>query len=533
MLQELEAVLFLAGVISLLAVLAQKWNFPFSVLLVLAGLAIGFTPGLPHVEVEPDAVFLLILPPLLFSAAVMFPWRELRAHLQPILGLAVGLVLATMVAVAGAAWWFIPGMTLAAAFVLGAIVSPPDAVAANSILRRLSIPRRVETILEGESLVNDASGLVAWKFAVAALVTGTFSLREATGQFFLIAAGGTVIGLVMAWIIASILKRVGEPVVELTLFLMTPYLVFVLAEIAGVSGVLAAVSAGMVIGHRSDEIFSSRARLDSAPVWGFFQHLLNSIVFILIGLQFPAIMEGLGPVPWPHLLLYLAIVTGVVIGVRFAWFFLLDRLLHHAPFLRRRVPREDPASQGELIVMSWCGMRGVVSLAAALAVPELMADGTEVPQRDLILFLTFGVIFFTLVVPSLTLPALVRRLGLTVAGPSLDAEVAMRTVVMRHGGAAVDRILAREGIDPTLPFCNFLREHFETRVRRYEQHLDAGADRQLDNQSVRRIVAGVTDELRTYLREASARGEIDEHLRAKIRRELDAEEIRLLHLFGS
>lgn len=531
MLQELEAVLFLAGVISLLAVLAQKWNFPFSVLLVLAGLAIGFTPGLPHVEVEPDAVFLLILPPLLFSAAVMFPWRELRANLRPILGLAVILVLATMAAVAGAAWWFIPGMTLAAGFVLGAIVSPPDAVAANSILRRLSVPRRVETILEGESLVNDASGLVAWKFAVAALVTGTFSLREATGQFFLIAAGGIAIGLVMAWIIAAILQRVGEPVVELTLFLMTPYLVFVLAEIAGVSGVLAAVSAGMLIGHRSDEIFSSRARLDSVPVWGFFQHLLNSIVFILIGLQFPAIMHGLDPVPWPQLLGYLALVTAVVVAVRFAWFLLLDRLLHHAPLLRR-AEREDPASRGELVVMSWCGMRGVVSLAAALAVPEFMADGTPVPQRDLILFLTYGVIFFTLVVPSLTLPALVRRLGLDVGGSGHGNGLAVRAGVMRHGRESVDRILHRLGADPTLPFANFLREHFETRIRRYEQHLEAEPGRQLDNQSIRRIVTEVTGELRTYLREASARGEVDEHLRAEIRRELDAEEIRLLRLFG-
>jgi Na+/H+ antiporter len=531
MLQEIEAVLFLAGVISLLAVLAQKWNFPFSVLLVLAGLAIGFTPGLPHVEVEPDAVFLLILPPLLFSAAIMFPWRELRANLRPILGLAVGLVLATMVAVAGAAWWFIPGMTLAAGFVLGAIVSPPDAVAANSILHRLSVPRRVGTILEGESLVNDASGLVAWKFAVAALVTGTFSLREATGQFFLIAAGGTAIGLVMAWIIAAILKRVGEPVVELTLFLMTPYLVFVLAEIAGVSGVLAAVSAGMVIGHRSDEIFSSRARLDSAPVWGFFQHLLNSIVFILIGLQFPAIMEGLGPVPWPDLLLYLAIITAVVVAVRFGWFFLLDRLLHRWT-RRRRTPREDPAPRGELIVMSWCGMRGVVSLAAALAVPELMADGTPVPQRDLILFLTYGVIFFTLLVPSVTLPALVRRLGLTGGAAPQGLELAVRAAVMRHGRAAVDRILDRVGAEPTLPFADFLREHFETRIRHYERPWPRDQPRQLDNRTVRRIVAGVTDELRTYLREASARGEIDEHLRAKIRRELDDEEIRIIQFFG-
>lgn len=533
MFKELEIVLFLLGVISVLAVLAARWSFPFSVLLVLGGLGIGVAPGLPHVEVDPDAVFLLILPPLLFSAAVMFPWRELQANLQPILGLAVGLVLVTMTAVAYASWWIIPGMTLAAGFVLGAIVSPPDAVAANSILGRLSVPRRIQTILEGESLVNDASGLVAWKFAVAAMVTGAFSLREATGQFFIIGIGGVALGFVLSWLLCAILRRVGEPVVELTLFLMTPYLVYVVAELVDVSGVLAVVTAGMVIGSRMDEVFSSRARLDSAPVWGFVQHLLNSIVFIIIGLQFPAIMKGLHLMPWEHIALCLFVVVGVVVAVRFAWFFLLSRLLY-LDWVQRRLllRRRSPAPKRELFVMSWCGMRGVVSMAAALAVPEYLENGEPVAQRDFILFLTFGVIFFTLIVPSITLPSLVRRLRLASSDVPRHEEMLKRSKIARHGREVLERIVASMGIDAGAPVVSTMREHFEMRERRYEKGMDWAADPSIDPAMARQLVSAVIADMRAFLRGLGEQGEIDEHLRAKIRRELDAEELRLLHIFG-
>jgi len=531
MIEQLEVVLFLLAVISLLAVIAARWSFPFSVLLVVAGVAIGLAPGLPHVEVEPESVFLLILPPLLFSAAVMFPWRELRENLRPILGLAVGLVLATMVAVAGAAWLVIPGMTLAAAFVLGAIVSPPDAVAANSILARLRVPRRVQTVLEGESLVNDASGLVAWKFAVAAMVTGMFSLREATVQFFVMAFGGVAIGLVSAWLVASILRRVGEPAVELTLFLMVPWLVYLLAELAGVSGVLAAVAAGMLFGHRMDEIFSPRARLDAAAVWGFVQHLLNSIVFILIGLQFPAIMAGLHPVPWHELLWYLAVVAGVVIGVRFAWFFVLNWVLHR-PLLLRRVTG-DPAPKRGLLVMSWCGMRGVVSLAAALAVPEFLADGTPVPQRDLILFLTFGVIVITLIGPSLTLPALVRRLALSSGGGGPADEAMAREKIWQSGWQSLEQVAGRHGLGPGDPVVVMLGENFASHLERQRRHA-AAADGALPDPAVSRaLVRDLMAEMRTRVRELGQQGEIDESLRHRLRHELDADEIRLLRWLGS
>lgn len=531
MIQEIEVVLFLLGVISLLAVLAARWRFPFAVLLVLAGVAIGLVPGLPHVEVEPDAVFLLILPPLLFSAAVMFPWRELQENLRPILGLAVILVLVTMTAVAFAAWWVIPGLSLAAAFVLGAIVSPPDAIAANSILARLRVPRRMQTVLEGESLINDASGLVAWKFAVAAMVTGAFSLREATVQFFVMGFGGVAIGFVLSWLVAAVLRRVGEPVVELTLFLMTPYLVYVAAELAGVSGVLAAVAAGMVIGHRSDEIFSPRARLDSAAVWGFVQHLLNSVVFIIIGLQFPVIMAGLSPVPWSQLALYLGVVAGVVIFVRFAWFFLLNWVLHRSRPVGR--PTQDSAPKRELLVMSWCGMRGVVSMAAALAVPEFMADGQPVAQRDLILFLTFGVIFITLLGPTLTLPALVRWMGFVTPGATAEVGTQMRVAILQRGREALDAAAEHLDGDGNERLVQALRDNLDSRIRRQHNIGTDAAGGHFQPLVARRLIRETAAEMRIMVRDLGWRGEIDTHLRNRLREELDAEEVRLLHWLDS
>jgi len=530
MAEHIEVLLFLLGIISLLAVLATRLQFSFPILLVLAGLAIGITPGLPHVEVESEVVFLLFLPPLLFSAAVAYPWKQLLSNIRSITLLAVGLVLATMVAVAYTAWWVIPGFSLAAGFVLGAIVSPPDAVAANTVLSKLNVPRRIQNVLEGESLVNDASGLVAWQFAVAALVTGAFSLRAATGEFFLMSIGGIAIGVVGAFVISEILHRVQEVAVELTLFLMTPFMLYLLAEQVNVSGVLAVVAGGMLIGHRSDHIFSPKARLEATAVWGLVQHLLVSLVFILIGLQFPALMRGLHPLSDVHLITALVSVVVVVVAVRFLWIFSISWILKRV-FIPKQL-QEPPIENRHLIIMSWCGMRGVVSMAAAMAIPLLNSEGESITERNMILFLTFGVIFTTLIIPSLTLPGLVRWLNRNVPPTEEEEELEVRTRTDRKTLEVMDAICEELQIDKERPMVRTMRSYYETRLDRHLQRLEVKHQEPLDPEEIRLLVMRTSTQMREHIRRESQRGKISEEIRQKLRADIDYDEMRLLHFFG-
>lgn len=528
--KEVELVLGLLGIISLLSVIAVRFRFPFPVLLVFAGLAIGLTPGLPHVEIEARWVFLVFLPPLLFGSAVLFPWKEFRANLRSIFLLAIGLVLTTTAAVAFSTWWLIPGMSLAAGFVLGAIVSPPDAVAANSVLKNLAVPQRVQNVLEGESLVNDASGLVAWQFAVAALVTGTFSLRLAAMEFFVMSIGGVIVGLLLAAAIAAMMKRVQDRVVEMTLFMMTPYMVYLAAEHFEVSGVLGVVAAGMYIGHHSDAILSSRARVEGVPVWSFVLNLLNSLVFILIGLQFPRMMESLTGVPTLHLAGYVLLVVGVVVFVRFVWIFAISWLLKRV-FIPKAF-KEPPIETRHLIIMSWCGMRGVVSLAAAMAVPYANKAGEPISERGLILFLTFGVIFATLVLPSLSLPRMVRWLRADVGNASSDSEMHVRARILELALESLDTLSASAGIDPHRPLILSLRKHYEDRLHRYVSRLEVVDDQPPDPSAVRLVISRVANQMRQDLLSIYESGEIDSEIRHRIRMEIDVDELQLLSLLA-
>lgn len=527
--EELEVILALLGIISFLAIIAAWVRFSFPVLLVIAGLLIGVFPGLPKVHVEPDFVFLLILPPLLYSSAFLFPWKDFRANVRSIFLLAIGLVIATTVAVGFASAWFIPGMTLAAGFVLGAIVSPPDAVAASAVLKKLSIPKRVLSVLEGESLVNDASGLVLFQFAVAALVTGAFSPHAAALDFLWVATGGPAIGLLLAWGIGKILTRVQEPVVEMTFSIMIPFLVYLVAEEAQTSGVLAVVAAGMFLGHHSDEIFSNKARVDLEPVWGFIRHLLESLVFILIGLEFPSLLKGLRPIPEEHLFLSLFLLVGLVVAVRFAWIFAVSWLLKRV-FVPKAL-QEPPILNRHLVIMSWCGMRGVVSMAAAMSIPRTTADGEPTPDRYLILFLTFGVIFTTLLLPTLTLPTLVKKLR---AGVNNDRS-RRQTIRLRLSESALEQIptlASRCGIDTQRPVVMALMEHFRQRKLLHASHSAMKEDILENNsQALHNFVAAIFQELRRELRAIQERDEIDEEDRRVIRNELDIEEMRLQRFF--
>ncbi len=416
---EVEIILGLLLAVAALAWGANRLRVPYPIFLVVGGLALSFIPRLPIVTLRPDLVFVLFLPPILYYAGLHTGWRDFRANIRPIATLAVGLVIFTTLAVALAAHYIV-GMSWATSFVLGAIISPPDAVAATAILQRLRVPRRVVTILEGESLVNDATALVIYRFAVAAVVTGAFSLPWASVQFVVVSVGGVVIGLLAGMAIAWIRPRLRDPSVEHIVSLLTPYVAYLPAEWLHVSGVLAVVTCGIYIARRLGRITTADIRLRSWAVWDAFIFLLNGLVFILIGLQMSNIVKQVpagtlyNAVGWP------LIIAAVAILARFVWV----PVVAYLP--RRIVPRlsrelVDPPA-GNVAVVAWTQMRGVVSLAAALALPIMTADGrTPFPDRNLIVFLTFGVILVTLVGQGLTLPAIIRALKLDRV-PSEDAD---------------------------------------------------------------------------------------------------------------
>ena len=425
---QLEIILGLLLAVAALATLATRLGVPYPILLVLGGSALGFVPGLPPVELDPELVFLLFLPPLLYVSALFTSWRDFRANVRPITLLAVGLVLMTTFVVASVAHTVV-GLPWGAAFVLGAIVSPTDAIAATSVAQRLGVPRRIVTILEGESLVNDATGIVAYRVAVAAVVTGAFSVWEAGLQFVVGAAGGVAAGFAVGWLVVWARRHLSEdPSVQNTISLLTPFVAYLAAEelphslwgllhdLFGVpgdlyfSGVLAVVTTGLYLGRKGPYIISSGTRLQGYATWELITFLLNGLIFILIGLQLRSVVEGLNEYTAGQLVSYALLTSLTVILVRMVWVFPATYIPRWAS---RRIRERDPSpSWRNVSVIAWTGMRGVISLAAALALPLQTASGVLFPDRDLIIFLTFCVILATLVVQGLSLPVLIRALGL-------------------------------------------------------------------------------------------------------------------------
>jgi len=405
---QAEIIVLLFAVVAALAVLARKLALPYPIVLVISGLALSFIPRLPEVKLNPEIVFYFFLPPLLYPAALFTSWRDFRRNLSPILLLAIGLVLVTTVTIAWVAHTIVPGLPWAAAFALGAIVSPPDAVSATAVLRRLSVPHRIQTILEGESLVNDATALVALRFAIAALTTGTFSLGHATLRFIWVAAGGIAFGLLVGFAMRWVHRHLDDPPVQITISLLTPFAAYLPAERLHVSGVLATVTAGIFLGWHSPLVVSARYRLQAFAFWEMVVFLLNGFVFIVIGLQLPGILRGLHAASLFSPIQNALIISAAVVLIRIAWVLpatYLPRLLSKK--LRGRDP--TPPWQ-QVTVVGWSGMRGVVSLAAAFALPLALTDGAAFPGRNYILFLTFSVILATLVLQGLTLPLLIRKL---------------------------------------------------------------------------------------------------------------------------
>ena len=412
---NLLLILALLFSVFMMVMAAQKMKIAYPIFLVLAGLVISLVPGIPDVELDPDLVFLIFLPPLLYEAAWYTSWNDFWRWKRPISLLAFGLVFATSLIVAYVSQALIPGFTLALGFLLGGIVSPPDAVAATTVLKGLPVPKRILSILEGESLVNDASSLIVFRFALAAILTGTFSIHQAVGQFFLVAGMGIVVGLIGAtfmYLIHRFLPTTSA--IDAALTLMTPYLLYLGAEQFHFSGVMAVVTGGLFISYRSHEIFKNgNTRLNMLGVWTTVIFVMNAMVFVLIGLSLPSIINGLEESSLIQGIKYGVIISIIIILIRFLWVYPTTFIPR---WLFKSVRKEQSPGWKVPLVIGWTGMRGVVSLATALSIPFALDNGSPFPHRNLILLITFVVIFITLVIQGLTLPFLVKKLKI----PALD-----------------------------------------------------------------------------------------------------------------
>jgi monovalent cation/hydrogen antiporter len=433
MTEALVLVTFLA-VIVVLAVAAKRLRVPYPIAFVIGGIALSFTRNIPRPHPDPELIILLVVPPLLFGAAWSTDWFDLRRNARPITLYAVGLVILTMAVVAVVVHLTVPEFTWPLAFTLGAIVSPPDAVAAEAIFARLAIPHRIAAIVTGECLVNDATALVLYRFALAAAISGTFSLARASAAFVIVAAGGALVGLAAAFVLEAILRYIlrrgfSDPMIVSVVFLLAPFAAYLPAEALHVSGVLASVTAGIILSRRSSTFIDSESRVLASSVWRLLTFVLNAFAFLLIGLELPQILQALVPHVRDYAL-YGLLLSVTVIVVRLLWVFpaaYIPRML--IPGLSRRDP-VAPAQQ--LVVLGWSGMRGIISLAIALALPYTLGD-QPFPQRSVMIFFTFCVVIVTLVFQGLTLGPLIERLGVTETSLGRRRETNLRIRALEAG----------------------------------------------------------------------------------------------------
>ena len=515
--------LLLAVGLLLLAV-SQFVRIPYPIVLVLGGAVIGFIPGAPTVTLSPDLVLVAVLPPLLYGGAFFTSLRELRANVKAIGLLAVGLVLVTMLAVAAVAHEVIPGLAWPQAFVLGALVSPTDPTAASAIAERLGLPRKLVALIEGESLVNDGTALVAYRFAVAAVVTGSFSLMEASWRFVVSVAGGIAVGLVVGWLIRQLRRRLDNPPVEITVSLLSGYFAYLPARAIDVSGVLAAVTVGIYMGWHTPELTTPQTRLQGVAVWEIVFLLLNGLLFALVGLQLPHILDSLSGRSTAELLGYAAVVSLVVIGARIAW--LLGTYL--VARLSARARKDDPAPSWQAkAVVSWSGMRGAVSLAAALALPLTTDAGRPFPDRNLIIFLTFGVIFATLVLQGLTLAPLIRVLDLEEDGLVEKEEAKARIRAAEAAVARLDELVDEDWVLEDT--AERMRGLYEFRQRRFRSRFDPDGDGSTEERSLayQRLRRELLDAERQAVEELRRQGAIGDDIMRRVVRDLDLEDQRL------
>jgi monovalent cation/hydrogen antiporter len=506
-----------------LAVLARILKVPYPIALVLGGAGIGFVPGMPEVRLDPDLVLLIFLPPLLYGAAFFTSLRDLRRDARPIALLAIGLVAVTMVAVAVVAHHVI-GLGWAESFVLGAIVSPTDAVAPGEILRRIGAPRRMLTIVEGENLTNDWTALLLYRVAVAAVVSGTFSLWDAGLKFVWSGVGGLVVGLIAGRIIREVRRRIDDPPTEMTISLLSAYAAYLPAEELGVSGVIAAVTVGVYMGWHTPELTTPVTRMQGVAIWEVLTFLVNALLFLLVGFQLPAVIDNISGRSAGELIGWGLLVSAVVIGVRVLWGFTVVYIVRALD--RRPAQRARRAGWRQRLATSWVGMRGAVSLAAALALPLRTDSGEAFPERDLIIFMAFAVILVTLVGQGLTLAPLIKWLGIHDDGEAEREEVAAR---VRLAEAAIARTEELDGQDWVRPdTLDRVRALYDYRRRRFGAIGDGdGSEYEERTGAYIRVMYELFDAQREALIGMRNSGEISDEVRRRVERELDLEESRL------
>jgi monovalent cation/hydrogen antiporter len=523
--------LILMAVLAATAILARRIDVAPAILLLLAGVALAYVPGMPTLELPPELVLLLVLPPLIYSASVAMSWREFKFNLRPIGLLAIGCVMFTALAVA-AATHFLIGMPWNVGFLLGAIVAPPDAVAPIAIARRLGIPRRILVVLEGEGLANDATALIMYRFALAAITTGMFSLPEAAGEFAAIVVCEALFGTAVGWVSLRVRHLVRDPQIEITLSLITPYIAYWGPAHFGGSGVIATVACGLYMSWNGPLLISAATRLQGIFFWDLVIYLVEGLLFLLTGFQMRLLFEKSKVFPLGEILGVTALVMLIVIVARFAWVFPATYL----PRLIRKIRIRDPSPPWQWVfVISFAGVRGAVSLAAALALPFALPGGEPFPYRDLILFVTFSVIFITLVGLGLTLPALVRWLGLTQAGRAerlaeLENEIVARREALDVALRSFDGI--SENRELSSEVVRLLRARHETRAGQLPNSLDADA-REISaagSELIRELIAAERKFIHDLLRE----GRITDETRRRIELDLDLEEASLAnHQYSS
>ena len=520
--QSAQLVLALLIAVAALVTIARRLGIAYPIFLVIGGLLLGLVPGLPRVEIDPDLIFLVVLPPLLYIAAFFTPLRSLRANLGAIGSLAIGLVIASAFAAAAVAHALIPGIPWAVALALGAIVAPPDEIAATAIAARLAVPRRIVTILEGESLLNDATALTIYSIAIAAAVGGSFTASTGVATFAGAMVGGSAIGLAVGWIIAQVRTRIEDTSVEITISLLTPYAAFLPAQQLGVSGVIATVAAGLYLGRRGSHIMGPDARLTGRAVWQTITFLLNGAVFIITGLEVPLLLRALAPATALRLVGIGIVVSVVLVVVRALWIFPTGFL---APLVRGE-PR-PPRLLAQSLVLSWAGMRGVVSLAVALALPLTLPGGGPFPAREAVLIVTLTVIVFTLLGQGLTLPWLIRRLRLGTDPEVREEEASARQQMIDAASRRIDQLYpVWPGHRPLLDRLHDTYQHRSEHIGRQRDAADSGEeDREIiEHREIRRTVI---DSEREALLRLRAEGAIDDDVLRALERELDLEEGRM------
>ena len=517
------ALLAILAVVALLLVAAERTSIPYPILLVVGGLGLGFIPGIPEFELPPDLVLVAVLPPLLYGTAFFTSLRDLRENAFAITLLAIGLVLSTMLIVAVVAHELIPGLSWGVAFVLGAVVSPTDPTAATAIAERLGLPRRLVALIEGESLVNDGTALVAYKFAVIAVVSGSFSMSEATGSFALNVVGGIAVGLGVGFVVRHVRRKVKDPALAITLSLTSGYFAYLPAIAIGVSGVLAAVTIGIYMGWYTPELTTWQTRLQGLAVWEITFFILNALLFALVGLQLPVIVDALSGYSPARLVGYAAVVSLAVIGARFLW--VVPGTFLTAWMRRVKRPIQNPGRAS--IILGWAGMRGAVSLAAALALPLTTDAGDDFPNRDLVIFLTFGVILTSLVVQGLSFPALLKLVGLEDEGRTEKEENKARIYATEAALARLEELADEDWVrNDTL---ERIRAMFNFRNQRFRSRFDPESDGEIESRSLdyQRLLRELLTAERNAVFDLRRERRIDDVVMRRVIRDLDLEEARL------